>query len=311
MPGHVGYASPAYAESLSEFGSPRRLPACGGSILTREVPGSVQRDAMGPYPLFACSDWSALGEDLAVLRGELVALSLVADPFGAFELSDLRRFFDRVAAYKDHFVVDLSKPMSEYVHRHHRRNAERALSALDVKVCADPPAALEEWCGLYVNLVRRHHIRGIAAFSRESFEKQLRVPGVMAVRATQGADVVGMTLWFVDGDVAYYHLGAYSDTGYRLGGSFALFWRALDHLTEWGVRWASLGAGAGVRASADDGLSRFKRGWATGTRAAYLCGSILDPDRYAELAAGGSEGGPVDYFPAYRAGEFAGASAVT
>ena len=55
------------------------------------------------------------------------------------------------------------------------------------------------------------------------------------------------------------------------------------------------------------GLREFKRGWSTGTRPAYLCGRILQPQRYAELA---EERGPGErsYFPAYRAGEFGPAS---
>ena len=36
--------------------------------------------------------------------------------------------------------------------------------------------------------------------------------------------------------------------------------------------------------SPDDGLSRFKRGWATGTAPAWLCGAVLDRERYADLA---------------------------
>jgi hypothetical protein len=53
----------------------------------------------------------------------------------------------------------------------------------------------------------------------------------------------------------------------------------------------------------DDGLSRFKRGWATGTRTAYLCGRVLDRREYERMvrAAGA---GTTAYFPAYRTGEF-------
>ena len=43
-----------------------------------------------------------------------------------------------------------------------------------------------------------------------------------------------------------------------------------------------------------DGLTRFKRGWATGERIAHLCGRVLDRAAYSRLA------GPSDWFPAYR-----------
>ena len=309
MARRAGYASPAYAESLSEFGVPRRLSGSGGSVLERAVPGSSHRDAMGPYPLFACDDWGALREDLAALRNELVAITLVADPFGAHDPDELRRSFDRVTAFKEHFVVDLTTPAAARTHAHHRRNAVRAAREVTVDRCAEPPLVLDECCSLYANLVRRHSIRGIAAFSRTAFAKQLGVPGVAVFRATRESETVGMTIWFVDYDLAYYHLGAYSDTGYRVGASFALFSHALEHFAATGVRWVDLGARAGIRASTEDGLTRFKQGWATATRTAYLCASVLDHSLYAELAA--TVPGQTDYFPAYRAGEFGTAAPVS
>jgi lipid II:glycine glycyltransferase (peptidoglycan interpeptide bridge formation enzyme) len=86
--------------------------------------------------------------------------------------------------------------------------------------------------------------------------------------------------------------------------SFALFWEALEHFAARGLKWLLLGAGSGSTARADDGLSRFKRGWATTTRTAYLCGAIFDPQTYAALAQARNIP-ETKYFPAYRAGEFA------
>jgi hypothetical protein len=50
-----------------------------------------------------------------------------------------------------------------------------------------------------------------------------------------------------------------------------------------------------------EGLSWFKRGWATGDKAKYFCGSIFDPEAYAFLTKPSGSGS--SYFPAYRAGE--------
>ena len=108
-----------------------------------------------------------------------------------------------------------------------------------------------------------------------------------------------MTLWYEQDDVAYYHLAAYSDAGYEHRAAFALFSAALAHFRG-RVDWLALGAGAGAAATDDDGLARFKRGWATGTRTAYLCGRVLDPARYRALAGAGA-GMAAAYFPAYRA----------
>jgi lipid II:glycine glycyltransferase (peptidoglycan interpeptide bridge formation enzyme) len=123
------------------------------------------------------------------------------------------------------------------------------------------------------------------------------------MRAVQDGVTVGVTLWYLAGDVAYYHLGAYSARGYELAASFALFDRGLERFAAEGMAWASLGGGAGLDGTLEDGLTRFKRGWATATRTAYLCGRILQRRIYDELSAARSPGTP--YFPAYRAGEFA------
>jgi len=69
--------STSYARSLAEFGTPRELPNCEGWILELRIPSFPDRDAMGPYALFCCQDWSKLHADL---EGVLVtSLSLVTE----------------------------------------------------------------------------------------------------------------------------------------------------------------------------------------------------------------------------------------
>ena len=295
-----GYADPAYAGALCEFGEPLGLPRCGGSLLVRPTPGARDRDAIGPYPLFSCPDWSGLAADLDDLRDQLVSVSLVADPFGGWTVEELDVCFpDLMMPFKEHHVVDLRGDAG--ISSHHRRNVRAALRDVEVEVMERPADLLDDWIALYDNLVRRHGITGIAAFSPAAFAAQFEVRGLVAIRASAEGETVGATLWFVAGDVAYYHLGAYSAAGYELKASFALFATALAHFAREGLAWLSLGAGAGIGDGAGDGLDRFKAGWATGTRTAYLCGRILSPDRYRELSMGVRETG---YFPAYRAGEF-------
>jgi hypothetical protein len=172
-----------------------------------------------------------------------------------------------------------------------------------VERCAKPTRHLDEWAGLYTNLIRRYQITGIAAFSQDAFAKQLDVPGIVAFRARHEGVTVGMLLWYIQGSVGYYHLGAYSEFGYELRASFALFSFAIEHFAANGLRWLNLGAGAGVKGNNTDGLSRFKRGWSTGIRTVYFCGRIFNHSRYEEIAK--AKGiGITGYFPAYRRGEF-------
>lgn len=299
----TGYLHPSYAESLSEFGKPRFLPRSGGWILERPVPGFPYRDAMGCYPLFVCKDWSQLHDDLRETEKDIVCLALVTDPFGNYDVSLLQQCFDKVIAYKEHFVAELSRPIEQSLSKHHRRNGRKALRQLRVEKCEEPAQLISDWTSLYVDLTSRHGIKGIAAFSRKVFEIQLRVPGIVAFRAVHQKNTVGMILWYIHEDIGYYHLGAYTESGYDLGASFALFWNAFEYFADIGVRWVDLGGGPGVLSGNDDGLSRFKRGWSTGTRPAYFCGRILDREKYSEVVSTQSTFGEA-YFPAYRSGEF-------
>jgi len=299
-----GYSHPGYAAALAEFGKPRALPRSEGWILERPILDTPYRDAMGCYPLFACRDWSQLDLDLDELRSELVTLTIVADPFGNHTPAQLGKCFPTVVTpFKEHLVTELSRSPESFVATQHRRKAQKALERLDIERVEDAGVFADRWIELYANLVRRHGIRGLTAFSPDSFRAQLAVPGISLFRAISENETVGMTLWYTDREVAYYHLGAYSDLGYELEASFALFWHVLEYFSRQGLQWLDLGAGAGLSAKdSSDGLTRFKRGWATGTRTAYLCGRIFDQSKYEQVMKDREAN---DYFPPYRKGEFA------
>lgn len=299
-----GYLHPLYAESLSEYGAPLHLERCGAWVLQRQIPGFSYYDAMWTYPLFSCLTWRDLHLDLDELKEQLVSISMVTDPFGEYDLNYLQTCFKDVALpFKQHFVVDLGLPLESFVNPHHRRNAKKALDKLIVEQCASVEEYLDDWIELYDNLIERHHIKGLVAFSRDSFAGQFKVPGMVAFRAVSDGETVGMLLWYIQGKIGYYHLGAYSPRGYEVGASFSLFWVAIQRLAESGLQWLNIGAGAGTGGDGQDGLTRFKRGWSTGTRTAYFCGRIFDRNKYQEIVeAKGIL--PTKFFPAYRLGEF-------
>ena len=102
----TGYRHPRYAASLAEFGTPYRLPQCEGWILKRKILDFPCYDGMGCYPLFACRHWTKLPYDLEDIRGSLIGLSLVTDPFGEYDAAHLRRCFkDGVIPFKKHYTV--------------------------------------------------------------------------------------------------------------------------------------------------------------------------------------------------------------
>ncbi|MBW3607469.1 MAG: GNAT family N-acetyltransferase [Actinobacteria bacterium] len=293
-----GYSHPGYAESLAEFGVPRALPRCGGWVLDRPIAGTSARDLAGPYPLFACPNWPCLSDDLDEFGDTRVSVVLVVDPLADVEASELKRAFpDLMQPLKNHFVRDLDKPGGTTAH--HRRDVRRAARTVEVEICAEPIERLDDWVRLYAELVARHRLVGVTAFSRASFRRQLALPGLIALRAERHGRTVAMTLWLEDGEHAHYHLAASSPEGYQVGANYALVATALEHLRRRDVRLVNLG-GVPTSRSRDDGLAYFKRGWANGERPAHLCGRILDRGTYRRLAGRGTAQG---WFPAYRATE--------
>jgi hypothetical protein len=300
----TGYLHPLYPKSLSEFGKPVKLPQCGGWLIERHIPNSDLKDAMGCYPLFCCMDWTRLAADLERLKQRYVTISLVADPFAPATIVDLSRCFQLVQPFKKHLVIDLNPWIDRHINRHHRYYARRALKQIQVSLVNDPKTCLDDWVRLYQILVERHHLEGIKAFSRTSFTIQFEVPGLMIFRASRNGRTIGMHLWYLQSGVAYSHLSAFDQEGYALRAAYALHWCAIqefkqNHARE--LRWIDLGAGAGARESASDGLSVFKRGWTATEKLKYFCGTIFDPEAYESLTT--AKRSDSNYFPPYRAGE--------
>lgn len=299
----TGYLHKSYAESLIEYGIPHQLPRSGGWILKREIPVTTYRDAMGCYPLFTCENWSQLAGDLDDIGQELISLALVTDPFGKFDTKCLKKTFEDVFfPFKEHFVVDLNCHINEIATRHHRYYARQSLKKVSVEVCHDPTHFIDDWIALYATLIKRYHIKGLCAFSRSAFVTQFNVPGMVMLRVVYGNVTVGAQLWFVQNDVAYSHLTAFSEVAYKLRASYGLYWTAIEYFAG-KLRWLDLGGGAGLKNNGSDGLNVFKRGWSTGTRKVYFCGRIFNKNKYDELVRR-KNAIAYDYFPAYRHGEF-------
>ncbi|HVU02554.1 MAG TPA: GNAT family N-acetyltransferase [Polyangiaceae bacterium] len=300
----AGYGHPRYAQSHRELGVPRELPRSGGWILVRPIPGFPDRDGTGCYPLFGCRDWAMLKRDVDELESELVSLTVVTDPFGDYAAEGLRECFpDLAVPFKKHYVIDLSGPGREGVSAHHRRYARKALKALSVRIHPDPPAFLENWMALHRNLVAKYDIRGPAAFSRAAFAEQLATPGMVVLVAEDAGGPVAAMLVFVEGAVANAHVWGCTERGYRSGAPYALVWSAMDRLPG-NPRWLNLMGVPGVADSGSEGIRRFKSGWTGEVRTAWLCGRVLDRERYAAITAATGRTG-ASYFPAYRASDAA------
>ncbi|KAA3617586.1 MAG: GNAT family N-acetyltransferase [Calditrichaeota bacterium] len=294
----TGYSSSKYAQSLSEFGKPVFLKGSNAWVLQRDICNSGLKDATGCYPIFSLENWNMLAEDLRAKAESWITFSVVTDPFADFSEQELRSIFtDKCYSFKKHFVVDLQKDWQFYLDKNHKRNAKRALKTLQINRIEQSEDYLDSWVGLYSNLVKKHKIRGIARFSKKSFKEQFQVPGFLSYKAVLDGQIVGMVLFYEAGNKVYYHLAAYTESGYKNNASFGIFFKAISDFADLGKKWLNLGSGAGLK-STEDGLTRFKKGWATDTRTAYFCGKILDKEIYNKLSKGANPDS--GFFPLYR-----------
>jgi hypothetical protein len=262
-------------------------------MLLRAAPGDAW-DATGPYPRAPLRHGADLPAGLARLRAAgLVSAVLVPDPLLAPDATTLAAAFPICRPFKTHFVVDRAR--GGYApSKHHRYEVRRAQGrcTVDRVRLGDH---LGDWSRLYAGLADRHAIQGPAAFSDGYFAMMAGDSTYETFAARVDGRMVAMAIWFEHAQVAVNHLGASDAAGYAAGATYALYDAAIEHFAQ--CRQIDLGGAAGLAESADDGLARFKRGFANAEATAFLCGAVLDPVRYAALTGGRA---PTAFFPAYR-----------
>jgi hypothetical protein len=294
------YLHPFYAASFSKYGQPKYLEKSQGWLIERKIKGTAYRDAMGCYPLFLCNNWGNLLDDIQTLQDELISVSLVTSPFGNFDPKELKKYFDIFFPFKDHYVLDLTKPINSSISRRHREYSRSSLRNLTINIQTSPNIDLDEWVALYDCLIKKYNIHGIRKFSRESFAKQVSIPNTYYFRALYDGRAVGGSLFYLQSDVVYGHLAAFTAEGYNLHASYAIIWSAINFFSKLS-HWIDFGGGTKTINGAIDGLVLFKKGWSNETRKSYFCGKILNSKIYAKLSEfkGTSNS---NWFPAYRSG---------
>ncbi len=289
------YATESYANIFSNMvGTPIAVPEWRSWVLRRPIGDGAVYDATGGYPVAAIDRAADIAGGIARLRRlDLVSVVFVADPFLRPPLEALENGLDVVRPFKAHYLHDnsLGPPRYSKHHRHALRQAGATVRRIDLA------ANLSAWIALYRDLVARRRITGPAAFSDTAFRRLAALPGLTCFGAYAGDRLVACHLWLDDGRRAHSHLAASNSQGYANGAAYLLYDAAIRHFTH--VETIDFGGAAGFRDDRDNGLARFKRGFSNRVETAYLCGAVLDVDRYAELCA--TKDMPKSgYFPAYR-----------
>ena len=286
------YASTAYAKA---FGLPiLDLAEWQTAVLKRPIPSTEWEDSLGCYPLSLIHQDADLEGGLKRLRSAgMVSVSLVVDPVTGPSLEALSAAFSVCRPFKTHYLIDRSAGPARFSATHRRwiRKALRECEVTPIRL----RNSLGDWERLYRNTIERHAIAGLQNFSSAYFAALADLPEVEAFGARIEGEIVAMALWVRSPEVVYYHLGASDARGYEAQAMYGIFAAAHEHFAT--AKMMHLGGAAGVTPNEDDGLARFKRGFANREVEAYFCGACLDPERYAVLA---HERVPGFFFPAYR-----------
>lgn len=194
---------------------------------------------------------------------------------------------------KPHYVFDPALPALP-LSKKARRNLREAEQVW--QIVRNPPAreAARLALHLFDDLAKRRTLSAISHMPRNHFELLLRVPGIesLALRSADG-EWGGVVIAACDpGETHMLHILT-SDRARMTNGAYLLMQAAAEL---WG-RDGPLYLGGAPTGADSAGIARFKQRWANRQSTVHLLTAILDPARYAELAA--TRGKP-GFFPAYR-----------
>jgi hypothetical protein len=302
------YKTADYGKTFQSAFAIHRSHSAPVAWIKRRIAGVDAFDFAGPYPCVAVPDYRVLLDDVRALRDAGgVSVVFVTNAFDeATAARDLRNL-TRCAPFKTHHIVKFDRPWRSHLSAHHGRELRLARRRrLSARVLVTSEGYAATFWPLYQVLIKRHGITGIQGLGRDIVAAQCALPGVVAVEVLDESEVIASSLWVRDEREAHIHLQAQTERAYGLGASYLLYEAALDHFSRY-VEQVDLGGGAGLLDEARDGLSRFKAGWSNSAARTYLCGEILDYDRYRSLSeARGATAS--SYFPQYRVPEVSGAS---
>lgn len=223
-----------------------------------------------------------------------------------FDITDPQASGLQVDRWRHHttFTIDLADGVDEYwqqcAGRH--RTAVRKSVKSGVAVRETDPAQLPDPDSSFRRLYRDTMDR-VGASSRLKLPDQyfeLLVTGlagqIFVVEATTEDEVMAAAVFMKWEGRLHYHLSGSSPDGMRVGATNAILDHAIRELAPPG---GVLHLGGGV--SAGDGLETFKRSIANRETSVFLCSTVVDEARYAEIVREFGADPDSSYFPAYRA----------
>lgn len=289
-----GYLSTQYTNIYSHLGEIVPLEHSEGSLLLRKI-NDQDCDLSNIYP-FLTYNKGIPAYDLqnAIHEYNPVTVTIVTDP--------LKPLVSSLPAedYKEHAVVELDKYNFNNLSDNVKRNIKTAKSDLEINMRILDPLH-HPLHKMYQNLVKRHNITSeLTNYTLEQMEGILDVPGAVSFTAKEDPKgdrnwipkIVNRSVFYIQGDDAYYVLGCQSDEGYSLKSNFLLMHEAIETFKKLGLNRLLLGSAP----EGNEGLKRFKKGFSTQMVTNQIIKLVCNEEKYASMVDGRNN----DNFPAYR-----------
>ncbi len=289
------YATQTYGTSLAHWGEVVQVNAWQNCVIKRPIT-ATHYDAAGTYPIMPFTKDTNIPAGIDELKQHgFVSLVMVLDDFHRPELDALHPYATTLSPFKTHYLYRRSLGELTY-DTHHKRALKKAVKSVQVDI-ANLADHVEAWTDLYHQLTTKLQLKGLHAFPLAHHQILASLENVIFLGAWIEDALVAGHIFVRHNNILMSHLVASNAAGYEHRASFALNDFAIRHFTDIDI--INFGGGAGNSVGTDDGLARFKRGFANDTANTYLCGIILDTERYETLSKAHTAHNS-SYFPRYR-----------
>ncbi|MFB5662690.1 GNAT family N-acetyltransferase [Alteribacillus sp. HJP-4] len=218
-------------------------------------------------------------------------------------VEDFKSFYD-VTCIKETVgtnLKDFSDPFNMEFTKKTRSNIRRSLRKGVSYEIIEKPSNLEEFKEIYYSTMKRNNASDFYYFDDDYFNKVIThfQNNIINVKANFQNKTIAQGLFFIYNDLIHIHLSGTLSNYLHLSPAYILRYA----ITLWGKEkgYSIIHHGGGRTNSTEDGLYKFKKGFAKNTKYDFYIGKkIWNNDVHKKLCEITGVNSQIEYFPAYR-----------
>ena len=296
----TGYQSKGYIKSYYQDSDMVYLANADGWLGKRLINHNGECDLSGGYPMAFFNNLPCIEQDFRPLvKQGFISMTFVTNQINNLTVNKLSQKVDLFKPFKKHYLATLEKPWENVVRRTMKKNALRAFKLFDVS----PVDSL--YNSDYAETLWRLHQKSLAGkhisidypINFNVLKEQLNMPGIKLFKGEYNNKIHGIACYIEVADKVYGHVIGSTQFGLNNHLNYGLYAVALKYYHKQKA-FIDFGGNAGLVNDSSCGLSKFKSGWSSHVANTYICGKILNSNKYQQLI--GERFKNSKYFPAYR-----------